>query len=149
MARTLPRATPALGNIFESDQRAVARGREEPVSEFKSTALRELTEQQARFAPPARRQAQIANAQKLLGEIESGKTYPYSYVSFRITDYRSDAHHDALIAGDDLRHDLAQFIRRVTFTPIPSLWGHPAGAGGNPADRAFLNENVSRFLANR
>jgi homoserine O-acetyltransferase len=41
----------------------------------------------------------------------------------------------------------AQFIPRVSFVPIPSLWGHPAGAGGNPADRTFLNENIGRFLA--
>jgi homoserine O-acetyltransferase len=40
----------------------------------------------------------------------------------------------------------AQFIARVSLTPIPSLWGHPAGAGGNPADRAFLNETIGRFL---
>jgi homoserine O-acetyltransferase len=40
----------------------------------------------------------------------------------------------------------AQFIQRVSLVPIPSLWGHPAGAGGNPADRAFLNEQISRFL---
>jgi homoserine O-acetyltransferase/O-succinyltransferase len=41
----------------------------------------------------------------------------------------------------------SQSIRRVSLVPIPSLWGHPAGAGGNPADRAFLNEKISRFLA--
>ena len=41
----------------------------------------------------------------------------------------------------------AQFIPRVSFVPIPSLWCHPAGAGGNPVDRAFLNENIARFLA--
>jgi homoserine O-acetyltransferase len=41
----------------------------------------------------------------------------------------------------------AQFIRRASLVPIPSLWGHPAGAGGNPADRAFLNEKIVRFLA--
>jgi homoserine O-acetyltransferase/O-succinyltransferase len=41
----------------------------------------------------------------------------------------------------------AQFIPHVSFRPIPSLWGHPAGAGGNPTDRAFLNENIGRFLA--
>jgi homoserine O-acetyltransferase len=40
----------------------------------------------------------------------------------------------------------AQFIPHVTLTPIPSLWGHPAGAGGNPADRAFLNEKIGAFL---
>ena len=41
----------------------------------------------------------------------------------------------------------ASFIPHVSFVPIPSLWGHPAGAGANPADRTFLNETISRFLA--
>jgi len=40
----------------------------------------------------------------------------------------------------------SQFIPRVSFVPIPSLGGHPAGAGGNPDDRAFLNETIGRFL---
>src|SRR3954452_19527371 len=46
----------------------------------------------------------------------------------------------------DARYE-AQSIAGVSFLPIPSLWGHPAGAGGTPADRAFLNENIGRFLA--
>jgi len=45
----------------------------------------------------------------------------------------------------DARYE-AQFIPHVTLTPIPSLWGHPAGAGGNPTDRAFLNEKIGGFL---
>jgi homoserine O-acetyltransferase len=45
----------------------------------------------------------------------------------------------------DARYE-AQFIPHVTLTPIPSLWGHPAGAGGNPTDRAFLNQAIGRFL---
>lgn len=40
-------------------------------------------------------------------------------------------------------------IPRVTFTPIPSLWGHTAGAGSNPADLEFLNEHIGRFLNGR
>jgi len=45
----------------------------------------------------------------------------------------------------DARYEQA-FIPRVTFTPIPSLWGHTAGAGSNPADLKFLNEHVAAFL---
>ncbi len=45
----------------------------------------------------------------------------------------------------DARYE-AQFIPHATLTPIPSLWGHPAGAGGNPADRTFLNQAIGRFL---
>lgn len=40
----------------------------------------------------------------------------------------------------------ARFIRRLTFAPIPSLWGHTAGAASNPADAKFLNETIGRFL---
>jgi homoserine O-acetyltransferase/O-succinyltransferase len=40
-----------------------------------------------------------------------------------------------------------QFIPHVTFAPIKSLWGHPAGAGPDPADLAFLNTTIRAFLA--
>lgn len=83
------------------------------MSEFKTPALRELTEQQTRYAPPARRQEQVARAERLLGEIDPNRAYPYQYVCFRVTDYRSAAHPDLLIPGADLRHDLALFVRRV------------------------------------
>ena len=42
----------------------------------------------------------------------------------------------------------AKFIPKVELLPIPSLWGHPAGAGASPADKKFLNENIARFLGN-
>jgi homoserine O-acetyltransferase/O-succinyltransferase len=40
-----------------------------------------------------------------------------------------------------------QFMKTVTFAPIPSIWGHPAGAGANPEDKAFLNTTIAKFLA--
>ena len=45
----------------------------------------------------------------------------------------------------DARYE-ARFIPHVTLTPIPSLWGHPAGAGIDPADGKFLNERIGAFL---
>jgi homoserine O-acetyltransferase len=45
----------------------------------------------------------------------------------------------------DARYE-APFIPRVTLMPIPSLWGHTAGAASNPADARFLNENIANFL---
>jgi RNA polymerase sigma factor (sigma-70 family) len=86
---------------------------EDVVNAFKCPALKELTEQQTRYAPPARRSEQVARAQKLIAELDPAKNYPYQYVCFRITDYRSDAHADLLITGADLKHDLAIFVRRV------------------------------------
>jgi homoserine O-acetyltransferase len=46
----------------------------------------------------------------------------------------------------DARYEAA-FMHTVTLLPIPSLWGHTAGAGSNPADEKFLNENIGKFLA--
>ncbi|MBZ5724754.1 MAG: alpha/beta fold hydrolase [Acidobacteriia bacterium] len=46
----------------------------------------------------------------------------------------------------DARYEAA-FIPGVTLTPIPSLWGHTAGAASNPADGKFLNETIARFLS--
>jgi homoserine O-acetyltransferase len=40
----------------------------------------------------------------------------------------------------------APLIPRCILLPIPSLWGHPAGAGASPADAKFLNENIAAFL---
>jgi homoserine O-acetyltransferase/O-succinyltransferase len=41
----------------------------------------------------------------------------------------------------------AQFIPKCSLVPIPSLWGHPAGAGASPADGKFLNEKIGAFMA--
>ena len=48
----------------------------------------------------------------------------------------------------DAKYERA-FIPSVTFLPIPSLWGHTAGAASNPADLKFLNEKIAEFLNRR
>jgi len=40
-------------------------------------------------------------------------------------------------------------MKTVTLMPIPSLWGHPAGAAADPADAKFLNDNIGKFLGTR
>ena len=41
----------------------------------------------------------------------------------------------------------ARFNPKIQLVPIPSLWGHPAGAGASPADKKFLNEKIGHFMA--
>lgn len=48
----------------------------------------------------------------------------------------------------DARYE-AQYIPHCILLPIPSLWGHPAGAAASPADERFLNENIADFLEDR
>jgi homoserine O-acetyltransferase/O-succinyltransferase len=40
----------------------------------------------------------------------------------------------------------AAFIPHGTLDVIPSLWGHPAGAGASPADAKYLNERIASFM---
>ena len=48
----------------------------------------------------------------------------------------------------DARYEAA-FMSTVTLKPIPSLWGHTAGAAGSAADGKFLNQNIAAFLAGK
>jgi len=80
------------------------------VEGFVIPALKQLTDQQVRFAPPARRREQRARAERLLTEIEPGKQYPYQFICFRITEYRPDSYPDLLIDGKDLQSDLGLMI---------------------------------------
>jgi RNA polymerase primary sigma factor len=80
------------------------------VTNFKHPALKQLTDQQVRFAPPGRRLEQLARAEKLLAEIDPTRQYPYQFVCFRVTEYRPDSFPDLLIEGRDLEHDLCLMI---------------------------------------
>ncbi len=40
----------------------------------------------------------------------------------------------------------ARFIRRVDLVPIPSVWGHVAGGGGDEGARPFINGKIAEFL---
>jgi RNA polymerase primary sigma factor len=88
---------------------------------FKHPALKELTDQQVRYAPPAKRREQVAKAEMLIDEIDPAKSYPYQYVCYRVTDFRSDAYPELLLSGADLKRDLALFVIRVerSIPPLP------------------------------
>lgn len=98
------------------------------LDQLKTPALRELAEQQVRFAPPAKRLEQLARAEKLLTEIDPVKAYPYQYVCFRVTEFRPDSYPDLLIDGATLEHDLCLVIEALARTtpavPVESL-GEP------------------------
>jgi homoserine O-acetyltransferase len=55
---------------------------------------------------------------------------------------------DLYFPVEDAKYEAA-FIPHCTLLPIPSLWGHPAGAGASPADAKFLNDNVAAFMAGK
>ena len=52
---------------------------------------------------------------------------------------------DLYFPVEDARYE-APFIPHCSLMPIPSLWGHPAGAGASPEDEKFLNQHIAAFL---
>jgi RNA polymerase sigma factor (sigma-70 family) len=79
-------------------------------------ALRQLKEQQARFAPKDRRLEQIERAERLFGEIEPEKRYPYEYLVYRITGFRPERAPALILEGRDVCHDLRQFVEDLSAT---------------------------------
>ncbi|MCY2992397.1 MAG: sigma-70 family RNA polymerase sigma factor [Planctomycetota bacterium] len=83
-------------------------------SEYRSSVIRELRDQQVRFAPRAKKLEQVERAERLLGELDSSKTYSYEYLCFRITDYRPESSPKMLVTGEAARHDVRLFVEDVS-----------------------------------
>ncbi|MBP88095.1 MAG: RNA polymerase subunit sigma-70 [Planctomycetaceae bacterium] len=83
-------------------------------SNYQNTILRELRDQQVRYAPREKKVEQINRAEKLLTEIDAKKTYSYEYVCYRITDYRPDSTPHKTLSGDEAKHDLRLFVEDVS-----------------------------------
>ena len=83
-------------------------------SDYRIALLRELRDQQVRFAPRAKRSEQADRAEKLLSELDPRKDYPYDFLFFRVTQVRPDANTPRLIKGDDAVHDLRLFVEDIT-----------------------------------
>ncbi len=109
------------------------------MSEFRNPALKQLTDQQVRFAPPARRLAQLARAERLLAEVEPIRQYPYQYVCFSITEYRPDSYPELLVDGPDLEHDLCLLIEALARS-TPAV---PVEAVPEPV---LTTEQISQWL---
>jgi len=82
--------------------------------DYQTPEIRELRDQQIRFAPRAKKLQQVEAAERLIAEIDSEKTYPYEYVCFRVTGYRPTEPVSSKITGEDLRHDLRLFVEDLS-----------------------------------
>src|SRR4051794_10247808 len=85
-------------------------------SSYRHPALKQLKEQQTRFAPRERRLEQIDRAEQLLAEIETERCYPYEYLCFRITGFRPEGAPALVLDGAEVRHDLRLFVEDLSAT---------------------------------
>ena len=83
-------------------------------SDYRIALIRELRDQQVRFAPRPKRIEQANRAERLLCELDEGREYPFDFLFYRITDVRSEVRHHGLIKGSDAVHDLRLFVEDIS-----------------------------------
>lgn len=83
-------------------------------TDYVNPAIRQLRDQQVRFAPREKKIEQVNRAEKLLGELEVSRTYPYEYICFRITNYRPESYPDLRLSGQEASHDLQLFVEDLS-----------------------------------
>ncbi len=76
--------------------------------------IRELRDQQVRFAPREKRIEQADRAERLVREIDEAKTYNFEFVCYRVTGYRPENSPIVQIRGEELIQDLHQLIEDLT-----------------------------------
>jgi len=96
-------------------------------SDYVNSAIRELRDQQVRFAPREKKLEQVELAERLLGELEPTRTYTYEYLCYRITKYRPKSHPDVRMDGQQASHDLRLFVEDLSDSA-----NVPAEAAGEP-----------------
>ena len=81
---------------------------------YVNPGLRQLRDQQVRFAPRDKKLQQAARAEKLLSEIDTDRTYNYVDLCYKITDFRPESYPDLKVTGTEARHDLRLFVEDVS-----------------------------------
>jgi len=83
-------------------------------TDYRKSALRQLRDQQVRFAPREKKIEQVNRAEILLTELDPDRTYTYEYVCFRITKYRPQSNLDVRFSGREASHDLRLFVEDLS-----------------------------------
>jgi RNA polymerase sigma factor (sigma-70 family) len=84
------------------------------MSNYKNPAIRQLKEQQVRYAPREVRLEQIEKAEQLLEELDLSQNYRYQDLCQRVTAYRPEMYPDLFVTGEEAAHDLRLFIEDLS-----------------------------------
>lgn len=105
---------------------------------FHSDQIRDLCDQQTRFAPREKRAEQADRAELFLREVTPDRNYSYELVCFRITGYRPDSRELVTIPGAQLTEDLLTLIEELS-----DAADIPAAGAGEPV--FTVEELATRF----
>src|SRR6186997_1998557 len=83
-------------------------------TDYLNPIIRQLRDQQVRFAPREKKIEQVNRAERLLAELDAQRTYTYEYLCFRITDFRPQLTPDMKMTGEVAQHDLRLFVEDLS-----------------------------------
>src|SRR5437899_4892578 len=81
---------------------------------YRNPLIKQLRDQQVRVTSRDKKLEHVNRAEKLLAEVEPGRSYPYDYLCYRITEYRPDTAVGVSVPGKELAHDLRLFVEDVS-----------------------------------
>lgn len=82
--------------------------------DYRIGLIRELRDQQVRFAPRAKRMEQAERAERLLGDLDLSREYPFEFIYFRVTDFRPEENSRKMVRGEDAAHDLRLLVEDIS-----------------------------------
>ena len=124
---------------------------------YRHPALKELKDQQARFAPRDRVVDQINRAEQLLAEIDPAKVYPFEYLFFRITGFRPEVTTALLLDGVGVLADVRLYVadlsaslgQGVDQAPEPALTIDEVSRRYNVTTRTITRWRAQGLVARR
>jgi RNA polymerase primary sigma factor len=81
---------------------------------YRNPLIKQLRDQQVRVTSRDKKLEHVNRAEKLLAEVEPGRSYPYDYLCYRITEYRPDTAAGVSVSGRELAHDLRLFVEDLS-----------------------------------
>src|SRR5436190_21523369 len=81
---------------------------------YHNTLIKQLRDQQVPVTSRDKKVEHVNRDEKLLAEVDSGRSYPYDYLCYRITEYRPDTAVGVTVPGKELAHDLRLFVEDVS-----------------------------------
>jgi RNA polymerase sigma factor (sigma-70 family) len=106
------------------------------MSHYRNPAIRQLRDQQIRYAPREVRLTQLERAERLLSELNPAQSYRYPDLCEQITSYRPELYPDLVVTGEEAVHDLRCFVEDLSDSV-----DLPAEAAG---EEVWTVEDVSR-----
>lgn len=84
------------------------------MAKYHNPAIRQLKDQQVKYAPVEVRLEQMEKAERLLHDLDPDRSYRYRDICEKVTDFKSEMYPDLIIEGADARHDLRLFVEDLS-----------------------------------